>query len=129
MELNGISLLLIYVKMLKLCRYNSVTKCWTVNKVTQVQFMGSAGHFHCDWSWKSFYSHWHCMTALAFTEITNSSLQKWRHLVAVKHLTVCPGKVQWLNSTLINSMRHWPDLEGTTHTLTKCVKILNGQMC
>jgi hypothetical protein len=52
-----------------------------------------AGHFRCDWSWNPFYGHSHCTSALACYQF----LQKWRQLVLVNSLTVCPG-------TMVNSM-------------------------
>ena len=102
---------------------------WTVNQVTQVQFLGDACHFRCDCSWNPSYRLYHCTTAWACTKVTSSSLGKWRHLVLVNCFTACPGKgvlskdgwtaeklkvalpklvtltlkVRWLNYALVNS--------------------------
>ena len=67
----------------------------------------------CAGSWNSFYDHSHCNTVLACAEETSSSLRKWRHLFLVLHvvnwLTACPGKLKWLNYTLMISKWHCCD--------------------
>ena len=90
-----------------IARIAQLVEHWTVNQATRVWFFGSAGHLCCDWSWNFFYGHSHCTPALAFTEVTSSSLKTWLHC-----LIACPGKVRWLNCVLVNSRWYCCDLEG-----------------
>jgi hypothetical protein len=48
-------------------------------------------------------SYLHCTSALVCIEVT-SFLRKWKQLVLLNCLIVCPGTMRWLNCALVNSV-------------------------
>jgi hypothetical protein len=62
-----------------------------------------ASHFCCDWSWNPFFAHSHWTSALTCTEVI-MSLRKWRQLILVNCLVICPGMMRWLKCALVNYM-------------------------
>jgi hypothetical protein len=87
---------------------SSISRALDCELVTRVCFPDGAGHFRCDWSGRKANLRSFALYLCSEMYKSFSSLRKWRHIVLVNCLTVCPGDLTvlfWIQCGLLSWSR------------------------